>query len=130
MKTVLKHNNRSRRGIGTVEVLLLLIGGILAFGWGFNRIKEQTSNTMSDIRMRQVAEEMVKISQAAEIAGVDLVEETSLRQTVDKIDRGATAKYGVFAGQFYGVKLDPEVKEKVVNFLDIKRGKLAMAEDN
>ena len=75
-----KHDSSCRfafkkRGVGSVEVTLLVIAGFIACVWGFNDVKKGSGEIATDVRLRQIAAEMVKVSESAKISGIDLVDD-------------------------------------------------------
>lgn len=133
MKMNHKHDRNCRfalrkGGMGSVEATLLVIAGFIACAWGLNDVKNGSGEVATDVRLRQVAAEMVKVSEAAKIGGIDLVDDHSVQATISNIEKGATATYSVFAGSYYGVaKVDPVMRTKLGDFLYVDGGKLHLA---
>ncbi|NNE94000.1 MAG: hypothetical protein HKN23_20305 [Verrucomicrobiales bacterium] len=115
----------SSRGMGSVELMLTVVSGLVAVTLGFKSVSNIPVEEVDHQYLNDVAQKMVQMAKAAEYAGIDLVDDRSLERTIDIIAEGATARSGLFAGQYYGVgHLEPDAKEAVREFLRLERGKL------
>ncbi len=117
------------RGAGTVQSMLVVFAGFFALSWGVEKIQNFGNEEKNDVRLRQVASELVKVSESANVAGLKLVEGT-VSQTVRNLEEGETVDFGFFAGQHYGVgKLDQKTRDGVEKFLYIEGDKLLIREN-
>lgn len=114
----------SQRGFTLVELLItiLIVGTILV---GATARVSGINGAAGETRDQQNAQMLASMAMSAQSAGLDFVDrEGDLGRTVAAISEGDTVKRGVFAGQFFGLRLAAAEAQRAQNYLGIHNGML------
>ena len=126
-----KFRKNGVRGIGALDLLIGLVAAYFVFAFVAGRFQQFKADFHDHHDMISLAQEVVDIAEAAEIAGVDLVVEGQVEKTIDKVARGGTAQFGPCQGQYYGLPdLSDEDRRALKNFLRFEFDRLAVVREN
>jgi len=123
----------SRRSAGksAVETCLFLVLAYFGMSYGIDWVKEKQESQLTDARLREIAERVVTVTEAAEMAGVQLILANDITGTIDRVSQGETARRGLFAGQYFGVpELEGKAKDAVAEHLRLENGRLVVIVPN
>lgn len=118
----------SKRGIGTVEGILLVIGFCFACHYSAAWLANWTGAEWTESRLQALAEKTVFTAKMARQAGVDMVNASDIDGSLRLLGAGETPVGGQFANQTFAVKelADAKAREKLKRFLKIERGYLVL----
>lgn len=111
--------------MGSVELVLAIAAALFCFSSAVSWVKGQFEDSWTEEKLRDLAAEVVAVSEGASLAGIDLIDEQGVRETLDLIAAGVTADSGDFQGQSYTVHgLTEDAKIRVSDYLRIHLGRL------
>ena len=118
---------RFSKGGSLLQTLLFVALAYFGVTTGINWVKESQNAGISDAKAREIAYQAVVMAETAERAGVDLIVEGDIIETVERVATGAYAQGGSFHGQYFGLHgMDTRTQDRVREFLELRQGRLSM----
>ena len=119
------------RGLGTVEGFLFVIGLCVAYHFGANWLADWSGAKWTEDRLQALATQTVQTAKLAQRAGLEVVDDSSLEATLQRLGAGQMAREGRLAGQSFVVKdlADTKAREKLAAYLKVEHGRLALMTD-